>query len=498
MYCVLQNLHGFGGYYDSQHDSQWEHDDEAYPEHVSDDVEEGVDALLSLASMAHASSSCQTGSQGLGQHDDDGDYYQQQQAGYGSYAAAGRSGRSRSHKQQQLGRSSGMCSVDDGADGDEEAEPQHDQHDGYAAHEVDPAEAAATPTAADSDAEDAAGGLAAMKADGSQGWGTPKRPTASDFIYRTGTPGGVARGDFVLASPGLSDKHGGPGIPLPSPSGRGRGARGTSLFAGAAAVPKSPGGRGRGGRRGRRGRGRGRGSSRAAAAARESGYSAQRAGSAGALEGGLSGSLDGGAMGVSDGEGGAATDEEPELMDAAELAGAGLSSPHLRTNSANEPPRSRVLLGKRGERDAGEEDTPASHRSVRQRVDGETASTPFNLPLPLFAAGGSGAAAAADLPSLGGDLLNAAVPVPVDGSAAAAAAADAAQLQQQAAPKAEEEAIEGRGTRGRSKRKQLLPAPVKNRRKPLRSGFNREGGLRGLLGSRAHARVSAAAVVCAG
>lgn len=307
----MQDPHG---YYGSHSNSHWRHDEGGRHEAVSDDVEEGVDALLSLASMAHASSSCQTGSQGLAQqYDDDDEYYQQQQ-----YAAGSRHVRSRSHRQQQ-GRSSGLYSMDEGAEGDEEAEGQQ-QHDGYY-HDVDPAEAAATPALADSDAEDAAGGLAAMKTDGSQGWGTPKRPTASDFIYRTGTPGGAARGDFVLASPGVSDKHGGPGIPLPSPGGRGRSARALNLFSGsaAAAAPKSPGGRGRGGRRGRRGRGRGRGR----IAARES-SSVQRGGSVGALEQGASGSLDGGVHGLgagSDGDGGAGSDEEPELMDAAELAG---------------------------------------------------------------------------------------------------------------------------------------------------------------------------------
>jgi hypothetical protein len=50
--------------------------------------------------------------------------------------------------------------------------------------------------------------------------------------------------------------------------------------------------------------------------------------------------------------------------------GPGLSSPHLRTHSASEPPRSVVLLGKRsaGAGDDAEE-TPVSRRSVRQRMD---------------------------------------------------------------------------------------------------------------------------------
>jgi hypothetical protein len=56
---------------------------------------------------------------------------------------------------------------------------------------------------------------------------------------------------------------------------------------------------------------------------------------------------------------------------AAATSGPGLSSPHLRTHSASEPPRSVVLLGKRSA-GAGDdaEDTPASRRSVRQRMDG--------------------------------------------------------------------------------------------------------------------------------
>jgi hypothetical protein len=59
---------------------------------------------------------------------------------------------------------------------------------------------------------------------------------------------------------------------------------------------------------------------------------------------------------------------------AAVLAVSGLSSPHLKTTSASEPPRSVVLLGKRGlEYDAGDNDTPASSlRSVRQRLDNTT------------------------------------------------------------------------------------------------------------------------------
>lgn len=72
------------------------------------------------------------------------------------------------------------------------------------------------------------------------------------------------------------------------------------------------------------------------------------------------------------------------------MASACLSSPHLRTNSAQEPPRSMVLLGKRGlEEDAGEP-TPASKlRSVRQKTTDGSTDLPFVLPQPLFAAGGT-------------------------------------------------------------------------------------------------------------
>jgi hypothetical protein len=66
-----------------------------------------------------------------------------------------------------------------------------------------------------------------------------------------------------------------------------------------------------------------------------------------------------------------------------------LSSPHLRTNSVQEPPRSVVLLGKRGIEEEAGEPTPASKlRSVRQKTADGT-DLPFLLPQPLFAAGGS-------------------------------------------------------------------------------------------------------------
>lgn len=73
------------------------------------------------------------------------------------------------------------------------------------------------------------------------------------------------------------------------------------------------------------------------------------------------------------------------------MASACLSSPHLRTNSAQEPPRSVVLLGKRVQEEEAGEPTPASKlRSVRQKsTEGpEGTDLPFLLPQPLFAAGG--------------------------------------------------------------------------------------------------------------
>jgi hypothetical protein len=71
------------------------------------------------------------------------------------------------------------------------------------------------------------------------------------------------------------------------------------------------------------------------------------------------------------------------------MGSACLSSPHLRTNSAQEPPRSVVLLGKRGIDEEAGEPTPASKlRSVRQKTTDGT-DLPFLLPQPLFAAGGS-------------------------------------------------------------------------------------------------------------
>ncbi|WIA17880.1 hypothetical protein OEZ85_009380 [Tetradesmus obliquus] len=451
-----QGYYGYG--------SGWEGEEEGRAG-MDDDVEEGVDALLSLASMAHASSSCQTDSQhyAAGGEEPGDNYHSKQQHG-----------RSRRSRQQQRARSAGaLYSVDEeqDEDGDDEQVEQRQQQ--RQRHGDDAEEGSGDHDAA---AEDAADGLASMR--GSQGWGTPKRPSgnAVDFgIFRTGTPGGVGRAsEFLLASPGVSDKQL-PPMPLPSPSGRrGRplyGAAAASAAAAAAAGgPRSPAGRGRRGRggrgRGRRGgsRGGGGGSGSRAGAGRDSGGSSgQRGGSFGGGDGGMGSE---GGMGGSDADAG--SEEEPELMDASELAGPGLSSPHLRTHSASEPPRSVVLLGKRSAGgaaagdDAGEE-TPASRRSVRQRMDG---GQPFMVPQPLFSGGGAGSAAAGELAELASDM--------------AAAAAAAAQEGQQYGRKgrgrrgegdgddAAGEDGRGRGTRsGRGKRKQAHPAP-RNQRKPRR------------------------------
>lgn len=72
------------------------------------------------------------------------------------------------------------------------------------------------------------------------------------------------------------------------------------------------------------------------------------------------------------------------------LAASCLSSPHLRTNSVHDPPRSVVLLGKRGFDEEAGEPTPASKlRSVRQKTTEGATDLPFLLPQPLFTAGGS-------------------------------------------------------------------------------------------------------------
>ncbi|KAF8062087.1 UBE2T [Scenedesmus sp. PABB004] len=400
---------------------------EGEDEPLDDDVEEGVDALLSLASMAHASSSAATGSGAAG--DDGGAPHRGRRAGGrrgargwdGAGDGAGSGGELRGgggggyHGGSQGGGYSGLLEGDD-------------------------------------DAEDAAGGLAQMRT-GSQGWGTPKR--AESLFYTTGTPGGVGRKglEFVLASPALSDRpHG-----LPSPGGRRRGSTG----------PRSPAGRSRSGARKagaksrsgarRPGGGGGGGGGRAGgarAAPRDSGGSSGRAAAAPLY----------GELGSEEGEG---SEDGHGLMDAAELAaavsaGPGLSSPNLRTTSANEPPRSALLLGKRagGGDDA---DTPASHRSVRQRVDG-AGMVAHLIPQPLFAAGGAGAAAA-------GDLLPGALDGAADGEAAPPPALPSPAGRKRGREEEEEQPPPpGRGTRsGRAKRAKQQQAP-RNQRKPRNGG----------------------------
>jgi hypothetical protein len=72
------------------------------------------------------------------------------------------------------------------------------------------------------------------------------------------------------------------------------------------------------------------------------------------------------------------------------LAASCVSSPHLRTNSVHDPPRSVVLLGKRSFDEEAGEPTPASKlRSVRQKTTEGATDLPFLLPQPLFTAGGS-------------------------------------------------------------------------------------------------------------
>jgi hypothetical protein len=285
--------------------------------------------------MAHASSSCQTDSQHYGAGGEEpGEYYHSKQ----------QQGRSRRSRQQQRARSAGaaggggggLYSVhedEEGLDEDgEEGQVEQRQQNRQRQRQGDDGDKLVEEGSGDHDAaaEDAADGLASMR--GSQGWGTPKRPSggAIDFgIFRTGTPGGVGRAsEFLLASPGVSDKQPLPPMPLPSPSGRrGRplyGAAAASAAAAAAAGgPKSPAGRakrGRGGRgRGRRGgssRGGSGSGSRAGLGRDSAGSSGQRGGSVGAGDGGMNSE---GALGGSEGEGG--SDEEPELMDASELAG---------------------------------------------------------------------------------------------------------------------------------------------------------------------------------
>jgi hypothetical protein len=221
-----------------------------------DDVGEGVDALLSLASLAHASSSAQTDSQALNED---------------RSRSAGRSrpGRSGSLKS---GRPASARAAAAAAEGGGDDAVQGDDY--WGAFEA----AAAAVAAADGSSDDldadeaAAGGLAQMR--GSQGgfFSTPQKRAGSgalqELFYRTGTPGG--RAEYLLASP--SDR---PPLGLPSPSGsRGRGGRG-------AAPLKSPAGarkvvKGRGGRKAARGA-----AGRAAAAAARAAAAAAAAAAAG-------------------------------------------------------------------------------------------------------------------------------------------------------------------------------------------------------------------------
>lgn len=215
-----------------------------------DDVGEGVDALLSLASLAHASSSAQTDSQAV-QGDDAGGSYRSRSAG------RSRPGRSGSLKSGRAASGRAAAAAEEG--GEEAGQPQGDDYWGaFEAAAAAVEEEAGEGSSDDMDADEAAaGGLAQMR--GSQGgfFSTPQKRAGSgalqELFYRTGTPGG--RAEFLLASP--SDRH---PSGLPSPSGsRGRAGRG------AAPPPKSPGARkGKGGRRGKASRGA---AGRAAAAA---------------------------------------------------------------------------------------------------------------------------------------------------------------------------------------------------------------------------------------
>lgn len=296
---------GYGDYYYGQEygNQQWSDEEGGAPgggggyggsrynhgDIEDDDVGEGVDALLSLASLAHASSSCQTDSQAVAGED----------AGPAAAAAAGRSksaGRSRSGRSGSLkaaGRAGGVkpaAAAAAGGDGDggdvEDGEQEDAEHgDDYwgafeaAAAAVEAAERAKSAGAGDGSSDDmdadeaAAGGLAQMR--GSQRFfTTPQKRTGSgslqELFYRTGTPGG--RAEYLLASP--SDR---PPLGLPSPNGS-RGRRG-------GAPPKSPAGRKAlaKGKRGKAARGAaGRAAAAAArAAAASQGSSGQRGGTVG-------------------------------------------------------------------------------------------------------------------------------------------------------------------------------------------------------------------------
>lgn len=244
-----------------------------------EDVEEGIDALLSLASLAHAaSSSAATGSllaaAGGG---DEGDELRS------------RSGRPRRSSARPQAGSVGRR----GRRGE-----QHGAGD----------------SSGDDDVEDAAGGLAQLmrSSQGAApgGWSTPRRGEGAGYIYRAGTPGGGGRPEFLLASPsGPAERL----PPVPSPSGR----RGRPLYGAAAAsaaaaaaggsTARSPG-NARAARRGAR-----RGSRRVGGSA--VGQPREARSGRFATEGGVS------VASQSDAEQ-LGSEGEPELMDAAELAGA--------------------------------------------------------------------------------------------------------------------------------------------------------------------------------
>jgi hypothetical protein len=119
------------------------------------------------------------------------------------------------------------------------------------------------------------------------------------------------------------------------------------------------------------------------------------------------------------------------------MAASCLSSPHLRTNSAQEPPRSVVLLGKRTFEEEAGEPTPAS-KLRRPQKSAEGTDLPFLLPQPLFAAGSSGRA---------GDMQG-------------------AGQQEEGGGRPEGR---GKGGKGGKKKPAKVEAAPRNRRKPARS-----------------------------
>jgi hypothetical protein len=232
-----------GGYYSQGYGQQWSDDEGAaaaageggggYGVIDDDDVGEGVDALLSLASLAHASSSAQTDSQAV-QGDDGGP------AGAGSYRSrsAGRSrpGRSGSLKAGRAGAGRAAAAAAAAAAGDDgDGDAQGDDYWGAfeaAAAAVEAADRAKSHMTGEGSSDDmdadeaAAGGLAQMRGSQANFFSTPQKRAGSgalqELFYRTGTPGG--RAEYLLASPGSQDR---PPLGLPSPSGsRGRGGRG--------------------------------------------------------------------------------------------------------------------------------------------------------------------------------------------------------------------------------------------------------------------------------